>query len=81
MNGVSGCSGVAGSIGSSYGFLKDEKLEKVGLKLINIFHNNNIKSYNVCDENGIRRVISQEQYDNIYNNYLRKKKLEILKNK
>lgn len=72
--GMSGCAGVSGVMGGT-GFMKDEKLEKVGLKLMNIFHDNYIKSYKVCDKNGAEKVISQEQYDNIYNNYLRKRKL------
>lgn len=80
LSGMSGCAGVSGVVGGN-GFMKDEKLEKVGLKLMNIFHDNHIKSYIVCDKNGITNIISQEQYDSLYNTYLRKKKLEILKNK
>jgi hypothetical protein len=80
LSGMSGCAGVSGVVGGN-GFMEDEKLEKVGLKLMNIFHDNHIKSYKVCDKNGITKVISQEQYDNIYNNYIRNKKLDVLKNK
>lgn len=76
MNGVSGCSGVCGSTGvvGGTGFLSDSELEKIGYKLKNIFHNNDIKSYNVIDDKGVNRVLTQEQYDNIYIIYTREQR-------
>lgn len=94
-NGVSGAYGVSGCYGASdgsgivyydsrgydNGYIPDEKLEKVGLKLKNIFSQKDqygysvIIEYNVCDKNGNSMILTQQQYNNIYKNYIRKQKL------
>ena len=79
MNGASGYAGCSGAVGvSGESFLDDDKLEKIGYKLKNIYDYNGIKSYNVIDDKGVRKVLTQEQYDNIYNIYLREQRKQKL---
>ena len=82
--GVAGATGMAGAIGivGGTGYLRDDKLEKLGIKLVNIYNYNEIYSYNILYEDGRTEVITQEKYDSLYNRYIRKLKInEINENK